>query len=181
MIKEEYTGGDQIAPGVFRTTPHENEVSLSQEDRRFLDIMKRAAHKNELGNWEMPLPFRSSDITMPNNRSQAAHRINGLFRSFQRKPQLEKDYFAFMGKVVDRGHAAEIPPDRLGVPDREGRVWYLPHFAVYHPRKPEQVRVVFYASAEFHGVSLNKELLSGPDQMNSLLGVLVRFRQETLP
>ena len=30
----------------------------------------------------------------------------------------------------------------------------------------------------FDGVSLNKELMSGPDQMNSLIGVLVHFQQD---
>ena len=52
------------------------------------------------------------------------------------------------------------------------------HFGVYHPKKPTQIRVVFDSSAEFEGVSLNEELLSGPDMMNSLLGVLIRFRTE---
>jgi len=51
------------------------------------------------------LPFRSNGITMPNNRSQAANRLNSLLRSFKRNPQLEKDYFTFMGKVLHRGHA----------------------------------------------------------------------------
>jgi len=39
--------------------------------------------------------------------------------------------------------------------------------------------VVFDSSAEHGGVSLNRELLSGPDLMNSLLGVLIHFRRET--
>lgn len=180
VIKEEYAAGKQIAPDVYRTTPHDNEVSLSQEDHKFLEIMSRTAHKNSQGKWEMPLPFRKSDVVIPNNRSQAVNRVNGLLRSFKRNAQLERDYFAFMGKILERGHAAQVPPDELGAANGSRQVWYLPHFAVYHPRKPDQIRVVFDSSAEFHGVSLNKELLSGPDQMNSLLGVLVRFRQENV-
>ena len=189
VIKEEYAGGEQIAPDVYRTTANDNEVSLSQEDRRFLEVMNQSIHKNTKGNWEMPLPFRSSNVSMPNNRSLAVSRLNSLLRSFKRNPQLEKDYFAFMAKVFDRGHATRVPPSELRIEegvnegnaacaDNHGRVWYLPHFGVYHPRKPDQIRVVFDSSAEFEGVSLNKELLPGPDQMNSLLGVLVRFRQE---
>ena len=66
-----------------------------------------------------------------------------------------------------------------GVGDK-GCVWCLPHFGVYHPRKLDQVHVVFNSSAEFQGVSLNKELLPGPDLMNSLVGVLIRFRQDNI-
>ena len=133
VIKEEYAGGEQIAPDVYCTSPHDNEVGLSQEDRLVLDIMQRMIHKNEDGSWEIPLPFRSNGITMPNNRSQAANLLNSLLRSFKRNPQLVKDYFTFMGKVLHRGHAAQVPPDELGVADGCGQVWYLPHFAVYHP------------------------------------------------
>ena len=46
---------------------------------------------------------------------------------------------------------------------------------MYHLKKSEQIRVVFDSSAEYQGKSLNRELLAGPDLMNTLLGVLVRF------
>lgn len=56
--------------------------------------------------------------------------------------------------------------------------WYLPSFVVYHPRKPDQIRVVFDSSASHLGISLNDVLLTGPDLNNSLLGVLIWFRCE---
>ena len=59
-----------------------------------------------------------------------------------------------------------------------GHTWYLPHFGEYHPKRPNQVRTVFNSSVEYQGASLNKILLTGPDQMNSLHGVLLRFRLE---
>ena len=62
----------------------------------------------------------------------------------------------------------------------EGKIWYLPHFGVYHPRKPDQIHAVLDSSAEFQGVSLNKELLPGPDLMNSLSGVLIHFCQKNV-
>ena len=117
---------------------------------------------------------------------------------------MKEEYFTFMGKVIERGHAVPVPPEELyevqtnlpetsacnglAAPDQrkqggsnnDGRVWYLPHFGVYHPKKPDQIRVVFDSSAEFQGVSLNKELLPGPDLMNSLVGVLIRFRKENI-
>lgn len=56
--------------------------------------------------------------------------------------------------------------------------WYLPIFGVYHPKKPTQIRVVFDSSAKCDNVSLNDVLMTGPDLINSLLGVLLRFRKD---
>ena len=48
----------------------------------------------------------------------------------------------------------------------------------YHPKKQDQIRIVFDCSAVFQDQSLNKHLLQGPDIMNGLAGVLSRFRKE---
>ena len=69
---------------------------MSLEDQRFLKLMETEIHKNEKGNWEMPLPLRKTDVTLPNNRDQAASRVESLLQTFKRKPQMEQDYFVFM-------------------------------------------------------------------------------------
>ena len=178
VVKQLYSQQTQhsLANDVYHVTPEDNEASLSVEDRRFLKIMEGGIHKNCHGNWEMPLPFKSSEVRMPNNRSTALNRLNGLLRTLNRKPQMKEHYLEFMGKLFERGHAEMIP--LVEPPPRDGKVWYLAHFGVYHPKKPTQIRVVFDSSAEHQGVSLNKELLAGPDMMNSLFGVLLRFRQD---
>lgn len=165
-----------IEGNVYHTTPLDNEVDMSVEDRKFLEIMENSIHKNNEGNWEMPLPFRSKDVKLPNNKTQAESRLAGLLKLLRRKPQMEKDYFEFMAKILKKGHAVPATTTQPESRDDNGDVWYLPHFGVYHPRKPTQIRVVFDSSAEFRGVSLNKELLTGPDLANTLFGVLLRFR-----
>ena len=42
------------------------------------------------------------------------------------------------------------------------------------------MRVVFDCAAKYHGESLNNEIPQGPDLTNSLVGVLLRFRQENI-
>ena len=168
---------ERATDDIFRKTRGDNEPGLSCEDRKFLEIMDRGIHKNSKGNWEMPLPFRNERQTMPNNRVQAMQRLQGLLKTFARKPEMKADYLEFMGKIIDKGHASAIPSEE--VPPPPGRSWYLPHFATYHNTK-RTIRVVFDSSCEFEGVSLNKVLLPGPDLMNNLIGVLMRFRKENI-
>ena len=49
---------------------------------------------------------------------------------------------------------------------------------MFHPQKKDKIRVVFDAAALHDGVSLNNQLHQDPDLTNSLLGVLLRFRQD---
>lgn len=44
--------------------------------------------------------------------------------------------------------------------------------------KPGKVRVVFDCAAKYKGISLNRQLLQGPDLMNNLIGVVIIFRLE---
>ena len=81
-----------------------------------------------------------------------------------------------MQKILERQHASHVPDnERTPTP---GKVWYLPHLDVYHPKKPDQVRVVFDCRALYNSQSLNKNVLQGPDQLNSLIGVLTSFSKE---
>ncbi len=75
--------------------------------------------------------------------------------------------------MIEDKQAELAPPLQSGE-----ECWYLPIFGVYHPHKPNKIRVVLDLSAQFGGVSLNDVLLSGPDLNNTLLGVLLRFRRE---
>ena len=45
------------------------------------------------------------------------------------------------------------------------------------PEQTGEVRRVLNGAAKFHGTSLNKSLLTGPDLLQNLIHVLLRFRQ----
>ena len=55
-----------------------------------------------------------------------------------------------------------------------GPTWIRP----WHPSKPGKIRVVLDCSTEFQGTSLNKNLMSGPDLPNQIVGFITRFREE---
>ena len=145
---------------------------LSIEDRRFLDMMKNQTVR--VGqHYQLPLPFKNPDVKMPNNITVAEKRLQSLKRKLQKNPTFYDHYKTFMDDLMKKGYARKCkgePPD--------GKKWYLPHHGVYHPAKPGKVRVVFDCSAEYLGTSINKELLSGPDLTNQIVGTLTKFRKE---
>ena len=149
----------------------------SQEDKKFIQEMSTSL-KFVNNHYEMKLPFRNKEVRLPNNQRYALQRFKGLERKFRGNSKFHADYQKFMADIIEKGYAVEIPAEEIDRDD--GKVWYIPHHGVYHPKKPEKIRVVFDCSAKFHGVSLNDLLLQGPDLTNNLLGVLLRFRQEPI-
>ena len=81
-----------------------------------------------------------------------------------------------MKNLLTKGYARKL--NNEDVERHTRKTWYLPHHGVFHPQKPDKVRVVFDAAALHEGVSLNSQLLQGPDLTNNLLGVILRFREE---
>ena len=56
--------------------------------------------------------------------------------------------------------------------------WYLPYHPVFHPKKPD--KIVFDCVAKHKDVSFNDALYQGPVLINSLVGVLTRFRENNV-
>ncbi|KAK3724979.1 hypothetical protein QZH41_017459, partial [Actinostola sp. cb2023] len=161
---------------------------LSKEDRRFLEIAEQGIHQCEDGHYELPLPLKDKRVKLPNNREAALRRLNQLKRKLlaANGAKYREDYIAFMNKVIESGYAERVPTSKEAeskvteiVTETKDNVWYIPHHGVYHPKKPNKIRVVFDCAAEYQNESLNKHLLQGPDLTNNLTGVLYRFRQES--
>lgn len=102
-------------------------------------------------------------------------RLLGLKRKFRKDELFHTEYTSFVSNVISKSYAEKVPQHQLD--GENGKTWYIPHHGVRHPRKGS-LRVVFDGSAEFKGASLNSQLLQGLNLTSSLLGVLVRFRQE---
>lgn len=149
---------------------------MSREDLQFMEMMKNSV-KMQDGHYSLRLPFRSDDVVLPNNLSVAKQRCNGLRKRLERNQLLHEEYTHFLSDVLEKGYAEKVPEHQLDRDD--GKVWYIPHHGVLHAKKGT-LRVVFDCGATFRDTSLNKQLLQGPNLTNSLLGVLLRFRQETI-
>lgn len=162
-----------LASDLFVRDRDDNKVGTSIEDRAFLSIMDTKCKKDERGYWVAPLPFRLDRPLLPNNGDIALRRALMLDANLKRNTTKAKHFVEFMSKVMKSG-AAEVAP-----PLANGEVWYLPIFGIYHPKKPDKIRGVFDYSAICKGTSLNSTLLCGPNLINSLLAVLLRFRKDS--
>jgi len=151
--------------------------AMSKEDKRALSIMKESICLKE-GHYQIDLPWKDHVPCLPNNRAMAEHRLKLLRRRLLKNPDLRSKYSAFTDSLFENRHAQMVPQTP---PEHTTSVtWYLPHHPVLNPNKPDKVRIVFDCAARYNGVSLNSQLLQGPDLTNTLVGVLIRFHEESI-
>ncbi|XP_033106177.1 uncharacterized protein LOC117108309 [Anneissia japonica] len=149
----------------------------SVEDKKFMQIMDESVIKIDR-RYQLALPLRSRNVQLPNNRMQAELYASRLREKLKKNKQLHEKYTEFMSNLEKKGYAEKVPDTELTRND--GQVWYIPHHGVFHPRKPEKLRVVYNCPVQFNGVSLNSQLLQGPDMTNLMYGVLLRWREEQI-
>ena len=147
--------------------------ALSQEDEQFLEIMRNGA-RNIHGRMEVPLPFRNANVMLPNNRHHVMMRLLSMKNRFIKNPERFREYSDVMDRTIKM---FAQPVDKSE--EASGKVWYTAHHAVRNEQKGK-LRVVFNPSELFQGRCLNDELLQGPDLANKLVGVLIRFRKESI-
>ncbi|XP_063616322.1 uncharacterized protein LOC134789659 [Cydia splendana] len=143
-------------------------------DQRALDLLIATCDKIPGENrYRAGLLWRTDDEKLPDNRAQALKRLFSLERKLDRDVKLKAEYTTHMNNLLDKGCAEKMnsPP-----PPDSPRTWYLAHFPTFHPQRGK-MRLVWDAAATAYGRSLNSALLAGPDLLESLFGVLVRFRE----
>ena len=131
------------------------DIELSKEDNKFLGKMEKGVAKVN-GHYQLPLPFRHENVKMLDNRHQAVQRAMSVRKCFKDQ-QFYDDYVKFMKNIIKKGYAKKVALSCLKT--EEGKVWYLPHHGVYHPKKPDNIWIVFDCSCQYEGRSLNKEFL----------------------
>ena len=156
----------------FGDTLVDVEQSLSFEHRRAKQIMDESVVLVN-GHYQLKLPFRQSPPCLPDSLPEAKKRLYWLEKKMERDPEFHKRYASVVNKYQEEGSSRQVPDEE--VPTLKP-IWYLPHHAVWHPRKPDEPRVVFDCASKSKGISLNSQLLQGPENTSLLIGVILRFR-----
>ena len=144
---------------------------LSLDDKRVVDLWDSECKVVD-GHYELPIPWKDPHECLPNNVVVAEKRLHNLLGKLERQNLFER-YDQEINKLLDSSYAEVVPSGEIHTTER---VFYLPHHGVVNPHKPDKLRVVFDCAARFQGRSLNERCLQGPDLINNLLYVLLRFR-----
>jgi hypothetical protein len=124
----------------------------------------------------IPYPWKRDPSLLPDNRQQAIKRLEAIERQLSKNPEHAEAYKQQMKEMEQMNFARKISPEEAK--KYRGPVHYISHHAVIRPEKTSTpVRIVYNSSSSYQGHRLNDYWLKGPDLLNNLFGVILRFRE----
>lgn len=142
------------------------------DDDRALALFDQSIHKDSEGRYEAELPWKDENHSLSDNFSLAFSRLVSLSPKLKAIPKFREKYQELIDDQLDRQIIE--PAQKTGLNEH-----FLPHHAVVSEKK---MRIVYDASAHRKGqLSLNDNLLPGPNLVPDLAEVMVRFRACPLP
>ena len=118
-------------------------------------------------------PFIKEPTCLRNNRNVVVKVAEKVRKDLMRDNLLEA-YILQVQQILDRGAAVELKKNEIQ--DWTGPCQYITHHAVLKDSVTTPVRMVTNSSFNNGGTSLNACLVSGPNSLNSMIDVLIRFR-----
>ena len=148
-----------------------------REEKELELIEKNLSYDHENKQWQASYPWIQDPNHLPNNKIAAMGSLKSLEKRLKRDENRAATYQRQIEDMIERGVCRKLGLQEMN--EYTGPVFYLPHHDVIKKESESTpCRIVFNSSASFHGHSLNKYLAKGPDLINSLLGVMMRFREE---
>ena len=152
--------------------PKDNINIMIVNNKRAMEILQKTTTKYE-NHYAVGLLSNEDNVALPNNKPLALSRLCNLEKKFGKDQKIKQMYTETMNDYIARGYVWQL--SKSEVKSTSPKTNYLPHHGVTNINKPNGLRVVFDAAATYSGISLNQNLLKGPDFLNSLVGVLMRF------
>lgn len=149
---------------------------LTQTEREEAKLIEESCLKVE-NQWMIPYPWRKDPNQLPDNRGLAIKRLESTERRLKRNPEQAEAYCKQMEEMESMKFARKLSKEEQD--KYHGPVHYIPHHTVLRPdKKSTPVRIVFNASSAFQGHALNDYWKKGPDLLNGIFGVVLRFREK---
>ena len=133
----------------------------------------RTLHDNK---WIAKYPWKRDPRELPNNYSVALAVLRSTERRLLKDNEKAKLYDDQIQDMLVRGVARKLSKEEER--NYKGTVHYVSHHEVMKPgSQSTPCRIVFNSSASYMGHTLNDYWFKGPDLLNDLLGILLRFRE----
>ena len=148
-----------------------------KEEREMKLIERNLNYDDQNRVWTAGYPWIKNPEELPDNKPVATKILESTEKRLQKNPSHAKVYQEQIQDMVSRGVARKLTKEEIE--DYNGPVHYISHHEVLRPESNSTpVRIVFNSSASYKGHSLNDYWAKGPDLLNNLLAVLLRFREE---
>ena len=148
--------------------------SRSAADARAENILVETTY-HDWTRYQVGMLWADDESSLPNNYFLALVQLESLERRLGKDVDLRKRYSKNIQVDISKGYIVRVDKtDCFEVCNPHE--WYLPHHMVIHPNKPGKVRRVLNSAAKFQSSSLNNAFLTGPDLLQSLIHILIRFR-----
>ncbi|XP_055523268.1 uncharacterized protein LOC129717408 [Wyeomyia smithii] len=154
-----------------------SQTRLSKNDERAM-LLLESRTRFDGQHYETGLLWCSDKTRLPDNKPVAVRRLKCLEKRMEKDEELANIMRNKIAEYMSKNYIRKLSQQELS--EKYERVWYLPIFPVYNVNKPGKVRMVWDAAAEAYGTSLNSVLLTGPDQLASLVGILYQFREHQI-
>ena len=150
---------------------------LSVREQREMNLINEGLrYDNDNKKWTVTYPWIRDPNELPNNFSLAFSCLKSTERRLSKLGlEYSIDYNNQIQDMLNRGDALKL--DHSFISSYEGPVYYLPHHEIHKPSSSSTpLRIVFNPSIAFAGHILNNYYAKGPDVLNDMIGVLLRFR-----
>ena len=149
-----------------------------QEERELKLIEDGLHHTGEY--WQAKYPWIKNPNDLPDNYFAAKGMLISTEKRLQRKTENANLYQHQIEDMLERGVARKLSQDEINL--YKGPIHYLSHHEVMKPDSTSTpCRIVFNSSANYQGHVLNNYWAKGPDLINNLLDILIRFREKPVP
>ena len=104
--------------------------------------------------------------------------MQSLEKRLTKNEDFKTKYHKTVKQYIDNNRATKTTPEDL-TPEKTSTtliINYIPHHVALNQYKPDKVRVVYDAAANYRNCSLNDHLLKGPDLLKNLVSIVIRFR-----
>ena len=122
--------------------------------------------------YEAEMPWKDDPaIVLEGNYYTIAGRQKKVWNRLEELDTSVDEYTACLQAFIDKGYVEDVPKAER----RQG--WYTPHRPVVNRAKTTPVRPVFDCSAAYKGASANLNTDPGPNRLNDIVHVLLRWRR----